>query len=391
MGRPADSPTEETEMPVERSVTKSELDEIRRPLLEASNLPAACYTAREWYDREIAAIFLKEWHCVGRVEQLEQPGAYFTVELAGEPIIVVRGADGEVRALSGACRHRGTELTRGEGHARSFRCPYHAWTYSLTGELLGAPGMKDVKGFDRGAYCLPRFTVEIWEGFIFVNLDAASRPLAPRLEGLARRLAPYRLRDQVCTWRIDYEVACNWKVFMDGQEGYHLTTVHGDSITSSMGKDACDIEEPHGAYEVILFRNIGTLARRTLTGESPFPLIEGLPEAEMAASPYAIVYPTFQLAVSIDGVSYLYVFPEGPERSRVFCGICFPRDTVKRPDFAEVAEQYYRRWDIVMKEDLAVCEMSQRGLRSRFFPRGRYAPLEPFVHRFHNYVLDRVG
>ena len=151
----------------------------RLPMLQASNLSPHYYTAREWYDREVDRIFLKEWQCVGRVEQVERPGDYFTTEIVGEPVLIVRDGDGEVRALSGVCRHRAQVIASGAGHVRNFQCPYHGWTYSLTGDLIGAPGMREAEGFDRRAHCLPSLPVEIWEGFIFINFDPGCEPLAP--------------------------------------------------------------------------------------------------------------------------------------------------------------------------------------------------------------------
>ena len=332
----------------------------------------------------------KEWQCVGRVEQVENPGDYFTMDIAGEPVLVVRDRDKEIRALSPVCRHRAQLVASGEGNCNSFSCPYHGWTYSLSGELVATPEMADTDNFDTPLYSLPSVRLEVWEGFIFINFDPQCSPLAPAIEGLSRRLANYKMTDMKCTWRRNYDLACNWKLFMDGQEAYHLPYVHGETIPSCMKRDDFYLEEPEGPYEVMIFRSVGTLARRTLSGQSPFPLIEGLSQQQLDESPYSIVYPTFQIPMSNDGASYLYVLPQGPQRCKVMTGICFPKATTERPDFEEVAKDYYSRWDVVNYEDIEVCESSQRGLQSKFYRSGRYSHMEQFPHRFHNYVMDRV-
>src|ERR1700683_2575303 len=135
----------------------------RRPLLEASTLPPSCYTSNEWFQREVKDVFLKEWLCVGRVDQVAKPGDYFTLDLLSEPLVGGRDDDNEIRALSTICRHRAIEVVRGSGNRRSFQCPYHAWTYSLKGNLIGAPEMEQTIGFDRKQCKLPSLRTEVWE------------------------------------------------------------------------------------------------------------------------------------------------------------------------------------------------------------------------------------
>ena len=147
------------------------LKQTKLPLSQASNLPSHCYTSREFYELEVREIFLKEWLCVGRQEQIERPGDYFTIEILNEPLIVVRDMTGDLHALSAVCRHRAEVVVSGEGNLRAFACPYHGWIYSLKGELLGAPEMDKMDNFDKSLNCLPSIRLEVWEGFIFINFD----------------------------------------------------------------------------------------------------------------------------------------------------------------------------------------------------------------------------
>ena len=162
-----------------REMTKSDFMAAQLPPSQASTLPPPCYTSREFYEREVEHIFLKEWLCVGRVDQVEKPGDFFTLTLLGERLIVVRDEENQVRVLSNVCRHRATKVVEGRGNRRTFECPYHGWTYSLKGELIGAPEMQRTDNFDKKQCQLASPRVETWEGFIFVNFDQRAQPLGP--------------------------------------------------------------------------------------------------------------------------------------------------------------------------------------------------------------------
>ena len=176
-------------------VTGDDLKAARLPLSQASTLPPACYTSPEFYAQEVECIFLKEWLCVGRTDQVEKPGDFFTLTLLDERLIVVRDEDNQVRVLSNVCRHRATQVVEGHGNLRRFECPYHGWTYSLKGDLIGAPEMQRTDNFDKNQCHLTTPRVEIWEGFIFVNFDQQAESLGPRLTPLSQRLQSYNLSE----------------------------------------------------------------------------------------------------------------------------------------------------------------------------------------------------
>src|SRR5262245_2701592 len=151
----------------------------------ASVLPAGCYSSPEFFKFETDFVFARSWICVAREEQLRAPGDYLTPSVAGEPLIVVRGQDGELRAMSAVCQHRGQVITCTPGSAMGFRCPLHFWRYDLSGQLTGAPRVeREELGRLRQTVRLPEVRLEVWHGFIFVNLDADAAPLAPSLTKL---------------------------------------------------------------------------------------------------------------------------------------------------------------------------------------------------------------
>ena len=372
------------------SFAPGDFELTRAPVLEASLPPAYFFTSKEVYDREVDRIFLKEWLCAGRVEQIPNSGDYFTLDLFNEPIIVVRDDDRELHALSAVCRHKAEIVASGEGNCNSFICPYHAWTYSLKGELIGDREMQKTVDFDSSLYGLLSIRLEVWNHFIFVNFDPECEPLSPRLEKLSKRLENYKLDEVRCTKRVNYEIACNWKVFVDNiMEEYHSDIVHEETIKPFMPMRLYAPEEPHGAWEALTATGVLS-ATRTMSGESPLPTIESLTEEEIAKATLFLIYPNFAIAPNPTSVVYLIALPEAPQRTTVTWGICFPRSSLKHTDFDEAAEANSSRWDRVNHEDITACESSQRGFQSRFVQSGRYSFREQITHRVHNYVLDRL-
>jgi choline monooxygenase len=361
----------------------------RRPVLEAETLPPEAYTSPEFYRREVERIFLKEWNFMGRADLIPNPGDYFAAELAGVPLIVVRDQQGQVRAFANTCRHRGTQLVEGEGHCRAFKCPYHSWVYGLDGSLLGAPEMQQTAGFDPAHYGLIPIKLETWGGFLFVNFDPASRGLGEHLGDLPEKLACYRLEEMVCTRRKVWELACNWKLFVENaMEEYHIATVHRQTIQKHTPMETHAPETPRGQYAVLYSRHEGSMA--LLKGDTGFPPIPTLTGKPAQGTYFIMVYPCTMFAFTTDCAWYLELRPHGPGRTTLIHGACFPKAVLTRPDFEEVAARYYKRWDTTVQEDIRASEWQQKGLASPLSARGRFSYREVLVHEIDNWILDRV-
>ena len=360
----------------------------RRPIREASTLPPYCYWAAEFYAREVERIFLREWVCVGRAEQISNTGDFFTADVLGRPLIIVREKSGQIRAHLNSCRHRGTAIVEGEGHCTAFHCPYHNWTYALSGELLGTPEMEETVGFDKRQYGLLAVKLDTWGGFIFVNFDPGSLPLATVLGDLPALMRNYRMDEMVCTRRQMYEVGCNWKVYVENaMEEYHTPTVHKSQYTDRVPLESWVVEETRGLYEVLYTETKGSLA---LLGDEGFPPLAELSHKELIGSYIPYVYPSLIFLISPDTMFYVTVDPKGPEHSTIRMGNCFPGSTVARSDFETVAKAYYNRTSTTLPQDNNACEWQQRGLRAPGALPGRYSMREQLVHHIANYVLDRV-
>lgn len=361
----------------------------RRPVMEAETLPPAAYTSAEFYQREVERVFFREWNFVGRADVIPNAGDYFTLEFAGVPLIVVRGEDRVVRALGNSCRHRGSLVASGEGTCRAFRCPYHSWVYGLDGRLLGTQEMQKTVDFDPTRYGLVPVRLEVWNGFLFVTLNADQVPVGEYYGDLTEKLRSYRMDTMVCARRRTFEVRCNWKLFVENaMEELHIATVHRKTIQKYAPTDTHAPEEAHGQFCALYSKHEGSMA--LLKGDPGFPRIATLEGKPAEGTYFIMLYPMTMLGCTIDCMWYLELHPHAADRTTLVHGACFPRQTVERPDFAEMSQRYFHRWDTTIGEDIEASERQQMGLASPLAARGRFSFRESLVHAIDNWVLDRV-
>ncbi|MFK7838523.1 MAG: SRPBCC family protein [Sulfitobacter sp.] len=198
------------------------------PADRPTTLPGAFYTSQERFDREAETVLRRGWHCLGRMDEIPDTGDFFTVQLLNEPLIVVRQADGNIAVLANVCRHRGMPLAEGSGNTKRFVCSYHAWAYDLDGGLMRAARMKNA-GFDAKNCGLHRHNMQLWSGFIYVNLDANAAPFSyPELDAL---LANYDTESFHVAHVAEEIWNTNWKCLVENfMEGYHLSVVHPETL-----------------------------------------------------------------------------------------------------------------------------------------------------------------
>ena len=395
-----------------REMTKSDFMAAQLPPSQASTLPPPCYTSREFYEREVEHIFLKEWLCVGRVDQVEKPGDFFTLTLLGERLIVVRDEENQVRVLSNVCRHRATKVVEGRGNRRTFECPYHGWTYSLKGELIGAPEMQRTDNFDKKQCQLASPRVETWEGFIFVNFDQRAQPLGPKLAPLSERLQHYNLSEMRTVKTLVYEGNWNWKIMVENyMEAYHVLGLHKGPhdvmpvhSVHNASPQAYNITNAayNGAFGIIwgdfatpgaTFYSPGVTEAEPGKTEwlpSPFPLIESLSPEERQRGDFINIYPTHLFTPLPDGMFYGQILPQAADRITWSLALCFPPAAMEMPDFEQHLEHAVEGLEFINKQDMWACESVQQGLNSRMARPGRYCHLEECIHQLAQYVMDRV-
>jgi choline monooxygenase len=360
----------------------------RLPLHQASPLPGWCYVSEEWYAREMETLFRKDWLCVGRAEQIPKAGDFFSIELLRHPLIVVRDEKGQVRVHSAVCRHRGAVITEGVGHCRAFVCPYHTWTYSLSGALVSTPGspppMAGAEGFSSRDYALTPVRAEMWGGFIFVTFDESAEPLLSWLGALPAFLDGYDLENMHWTHRDEYVVDCNWKVWLENAfENYHAATIHRKHMDPSKPQN-WRFERAQGPWEAMF-------SKRSIVAYSGLPEIPGLDAQKAAGLFHVWVQPSVQIILTSSYMKFRQYLPQGPEKLRLYENWTFPKSTVQRADFGDiVGPGYYEKYSQIVREDLGINPIVQKGMASGAYRPGRYSLEEYIVHRIANRVLDRV-
>lgn len=360
---------------------------VSLPLEDAEGLPRWCFTSTEFYDREVERLFMRTWIFVGREDEVAKSGDYMTVDIADEPIIIMRDEKGTLRALGNTCQHRGAQLLAGNGNCgRSFSCPYHAWTYGIDGSLIGAPAMNKTRDFNRDKYGLPEIRLEIWDGFMFINFDPDSISLMEYLGDLPGQFASYSFSNMKVARRIEYELDCNWKIYAENStEIYHTAAVHAGSV----GNQQADGVPSNGNWTAIHMPGDRTCA--VLPGdESTFPEIPTLTGRCKTGTHFCLIYPSTTFCCTHDCMWWLSVYPVSVDKSRLSVGSCFPESTMARDDFSEIVEKYYRRWDLSTPEDNGVVALQQRGVRSRLRRAGRLSWKEPTIHELAMWVKDNV-
>ena len=359
---------------------------VRRPLLDATTLPSWCYTSDAFHQREIERIFAEVWNFVGHVDQIREPGDYFVVDLCGESIIMIRDKAEQVHAFANTCRHRGTRLLNRAGHCRVVSCPYHSWTFALDGALIATPGMEQTQDFDPSENALIELALETWQGFMFVHLGEPTMPLAEYLGNLPDKLASYEFANMTCVRRQEFDIACNWKLYIENAlEDYHTPTVH----RGSLGEQLTVREDSHGAWDAIHMESDVTVAVLP-EDNSPFPHIGSLQGRAAKGTYFVVIYPSTVIACTQDCMWWVQLLPQGPGGSKLITVPCFPRDTANRDDFEQQVQKYYFRWDKGLGEDIAICEAQHAGIHSRYSRPGRLSYREPIVHAIDNWILDRV-
>ena len=350
------------------------------PLDQASTIPASWYIDERVYELELQNVFAQSWQLVAQIDQLLQPGSYVTTEIAGEPVVVVRGADNVLRGFFNVCRHHAAAvMTEPEGTVNHLRCPYHGWTYSLEGELKGTPDFTGVCDFDRAANGLLSIETSVWEDWVFARTETNELRLAPNdsqsLENflgvdLMKQIRPLGLESLHWMERRHYSFDCNWKVFVDNylDGGYHVPHLH------------------KGLDSVLDYRNY------MIENGEHFclqwsPLVSEGAEAQTGAvrkgdrALYYWIYPNFMINWYSGAMDTNLVIPRGVDKTEVIFDFYFPDVSAAARERNQASIEVGQR---IQDEDVAICKSVQRGLNSRAYNAGRLSVRrEAGEHLFH--------
>jgi Rieske 2Fe-2S family protein len=362
-----------------------------------TTLPGRYFHDPDIFAREQERIFGDLWVCVGRADALPNPGDFTTVELSRESIIVVRGRDGSLRAFLNVCRHRGARLclehTGNTGPA--LQCPYHAWSYSLDGRLVGAPNIARDESLEREKLGLVPVALEVWEGLIWLSLAKDPGTVRDQLEPALRarfgdleKFERYGIANLAVGTSISYDIAANWKLVVENfMECYHCAPVHpeltrllpefrnGTSYQGIVGQGTDFADDIEGF---------------TLTGNGKRDMLPGLLPSDDRLYYGFVLWPNLFVNLLPDHVILHTLIPTGPETSRVVCDWLFDPAEIAKPGFDP--QDTVDVFDITNRQDWDVCERTQLGMHSRaFVDGGFYVTNEQHIAVFRDLVLERVG
>jgi choline monooxygenase len=342
------------------------------PLADASTPPSSWYTDPRIFELEKQTVFARSWQMVGRADQVGEPGQYITCELAGEPILLVRGRDGVLRGFFNVCRHHAAAvITKLEGKTDILRCPYHGWTYNLDGALIVTPEFSRVRNFDRSANGLIPVHTALWEGLVFAKLFNAGPSLEDFLgSDLRQHIRLLSLETLHWMERRVYTLNCNWKVFVDNylDGGYHVPHLHRglnsvlDSVnyTIETGERFCLQSSPMSAEKADAETATVRKGDRAL---------------------YYWIYPNLMINCYEGVVDFNLVCPREVDRTEVIFDFYFSgvSEACREQNLASIAVS-----ERIQAEDVAICESVQKGLASRAYTAGRLSVRrEAGEHLFH--------
>ncbi|HYV35349.1 MAG TPA: SRPBCC family protein [Gemmataceae bacterium] len=350
------------------------------PLSNAHTIPSQWYIDPEVHDAERHAIFGSTWQALGRADQVAEPGSFFTIDLAGDPILVLRDQQGILRAFYNVCRHKASQvINETQGKLTKLRCRYHGWTYDLAGALRGTPEFDGVEGFCREHNGLVPLAVEAWGPLVFVNAAPSNqiKPLVDFLAPLPDRTANLGLEHLWFVQRREYEIACNWKVFVDNylDGGYHVNTVH-PALAGALD---------YSRYRTEIIGNTSVQSSPIIPSDDP--AIAKVRTGDHAY--YWWIFPNLMINMYSGVMDANVVLPLGPERCKVIFDFYFAR--TDGPDARQFIDQSMAVAHQVQLEDGEVCEQVQRGLRSRSYSTGRFSVRrEAAGYHFHRLLASRL-
>jgi choline monooxygenase len=351
----------------------------------AETLASRFYIDPAILDVEKSHIFRKTWQLVGTLDQacgevngvkrtIADPESFFTTDVTGEPIIVVRDKQGVLRAFSNVCRHRAGPIALGSGCKNVLRCGYHGWTYTLDGRLIGTPDVEGVEFFDRSTMGMVPLRLETWEKFIFVNFDSDAEPLSAFLGDIPEQARGFQFDGLQFAERRDYVIDCNWKVYVDNYlEGYHIPIAHPGLMREiDYSKYRTDTFRYHSQQ----FAPIRAMKPEE-AGERFYAPGTGLQDAL-----YFWIFPNLMLNIYPDNISTNLIVPLSHDKTLTIFEWFF--HDVASEKVQERVKRAVAFSDEVQQEDIGLCENVQRGLKSSTYDRGRYSvKRENGVHHFH--------
>jgi choline monooxygenase len=359
------------------------------PLAEARTLSAKWYTSGRIFELEQAHIFRKSWQYAGRVAQLQSPGDFFTVEILGEPIVIVRDRNNEVTAFSSVCSHRGGPIASGAGNRSIpfFQCRYHAWTYNFDGSVRSAPGLDSLQE-EKAKLRLPPVRVETWRSLVFINMDQNAPSLASLMEGIDAVMKTDPFHELKFQFRETFDMECNWKIFQyNSHECYHCRTVHPETVCSILHPESLQTLKSADLWLYTRYESKAAAGNARAGDVQSFGMANPANPAGAGTSRdessgfYALhLFPNTMITYTPPGYAMLVrLIPQAPGRTRLI------RDHYFHDTDAAKVESVKSFREAVIAEDIEICELVQKNMSARLFQRGRFVA----QHEWQSYWFEQ--
>ena len=363
------------------------LTAARAPIRRARHSPGFIYTSEEIYAREKETIFMRDWLCVGRVDEIENPGDYMTFRVMDEPIIIARAADGAINAFRNSCAHRGLVVAKESGNTKGFTCDYHGWSYDLTGKLVGAPFMEDVQDFDLSNCRLPPLMSDVWAGWVFVTFAADAPALADHLSEFADEFAVLGMGSCRTGNKQSWEVACNWKIMNENNHDlYHVQATHADTFGDAITHGGLKFNLTDGGRVSAFYSDAPLLPdRKSLFG--PMPWMQDQPY-EFACVGH--LPPNLVLVGRSDSNVAVISWPVSVNQTQLLAYQLFPDDVFDQPDMAEKLKAYDDFVTLILDEDTGIVAETQKAVSRDSYQPGPMSRLEANVHHCLQHYFSQV-
>ena len=338
---------------------------------EAKALPFGSYHDIEAFEAEKRKLFSRDWVFICFEADIPNPGDFHAVRIADEPVMVIRGKDGQLRAMSNVCRHRGALLLKGIGNTKRVVCPYHSWTYSDQGDLKSVPYSREIK-VNKQAHCLLQFKLESWFGLVFVSLNSEAPPLTERYKGLETYYSLFQVDTYSYTSGIETQHwQANWKLAMENFiEGYHFFTVHANTVEQAAPTKDCYYIEGHADWSITGGKQY----------DYPMTLRDKINRKPKETEFLSICMPPNFVCNLYEGfMTWARVLPVGPSVTEVVTGF-----VSAHPYKATKSERKFN--DELFNEDKEICERVQEGVTSRLSKGGKLIEIERALVDFHQYL-----
>ena len=372
------------------------LDPSTADVEECISMPPEVYTSEEWFEFEKRAVWDTEWVCLAHTGVIPKAGDYISININDDPLLIQRQNDGGVRVMSAVCQHRGHLLGEERGNTEVFTCEFHGWSYDMDGTLISAPELAGVHASLeelQKSYCLPSLRTEVWNGFIFVNMDGQAKSLAPRLKRLTKELEKHHLSDMGATPFVDWGPSpWNWKLMHENAiEPHHTSYLHKGPHDFAPSRLATFVDWEQ-ADDGAVFHPTGFVqldGNFNAAFKCMFPVIETLTDEERSRVMFACILPNLFFAAVPDGLFYFQIMPNGANHMTIRVGNLYPRSTLNLATFDHVYPAVVAGISIFNDQDTSANTSTHLGLKSRFANRGRYAPKEATLPQFNRWLIQR--